>query len=321
MGQGASLFPPAPPSAAMATHRPDPELHRPDERDGYAGGEAVGPGPGAGTGQRSWHARVGIALLLLVVVGGAIAVAVGSDPDAGTTDPDAGLATGQAAGAGHETGKPAPTARPRPQLAVDTMPETTTTLPLPDPPPRDPFAPTPNIPIGTLRIPKLNVSVALAEGITLTVVDRGAGHWPGTPLPGDLGNMVVAGHRTLYQKPFARLDELAPGDKVIFDTVDGKRFTYAVRGTIIVPANNIGVASQHHAHTATLFACHPRGQATHRIVVKLRLLDDAGKPVDTDGELPPMDVGNRGTDSTLVVRKYPDDPTVNENAPLAGADR
>src|SRR5262249_50322700 len=135
-------------------------------------------------------------------------------------------------------------------------------------------------------------------------IDQGAGHWPGTPTPGGLGNMVVAGHRTLHYKPFNRLDELSAGDKVIFDAVDGHRYTYEVRGIIIVPANNIGLASQPAAPTATLFACHPKGQASHRIVAKLRLLGDDGKPVDADADLPPMDVGNRSTDNTLIVRKY-----------------
>jgi sortase A len=190
---------------------------------------------------------------------------------------------------------------------MDVITEPTTTLPLPDPPPADPYAATPRLPIGILSIPKLGVRVELMQGITLTVIDRGAGHWPGTPMPGELGNMVIAGHRTLYQKPFARLNELVPGDKVLFDTVDGKHWTYEVRGIIIVPASHIGLASQHNAHTATLFACHPKGQATHRIVAKLMLLGPDGKPVDSPENLPPLDVGNRPDDDTLIVRDYGND--------------
>jgi len=185
-------------------------------------------------------------------------------------------------------------------------PSTTTTEdpgPLPDPPPADPYAPTPQVILGTIEIPKLGVTGNLQEGITLTAINRGPGHWPGTPQPGGIGNMVVAGHRTTYSKPFARLDELVAGDKVVFRTPDGT-FVYQVRGIIVVPAQNIGIATQAKGiHTATLFACHPRGSATHRIVAKLELLGPDGKPVDAEASLPPINFGSDPvTGSTLVVR-------------------
>lgn len=267
--------------------------------------------------QRPSRTRLWLGAVVLVIVAGSLISVQALRPTPTQTAQDSGLAVGRAVGGDPGASSSRATSTGRPQLALGEM-ETTTTLPLPDPPPIDPYAPTPRIPLATLTIPRLNVAVTMFSGITLTAIDRGSGHWPGTPLPGDLGNMVVAGHRTLHAKPFARLDELKEGDKVIFDTVDGKRSTYAVRGTIIVPANNIGVASQHHAHTATLFACHPKGKATHRIVAKLRLLDEAGNPVDQDSALPPMDVGNRPTDSTLVIRKYDDQPQAGGD-PFAGA--
>ncbi len=197
---------------------------------------------------------------------------------------------------------------PPPTTAPPTteLPTTTTTEdpgPLPDPPPADPYAPTPQVILGTIEIPKLEVKGNLQEGITLTAINRGPGHWPGTPPPGGIGNMVVAGHRTTYSKPFARLDELVKGDKVVFRTPDGT-FVYQVRGVIVVPAQNIGIATQAKGiHTATLFACHPRGSATHRIVAKLELLGPDGRPVDPPSALPPVDFGSDPvTGSTLVVR-------------------
>jgi sortase A len=179
--------------------------------------------------------------------------------------------------------------------------------------------------LATLTIPRIGLKVDLLEGVTLTVIDQATGHWPGTPAPGGLGNMVIAGHRTVKQHPFERLDELKPGDPVIFDTADGHRYTYQVRGTIIVPASSLGIISQSDAHTATLFACHPLGQATQRIVVKLRLLDDHGQPVDPDSALPPMDVGNRPVDNTALVRAPATDPqssdaTVDDPTAGTGAD-
>lgn len=199
---------------------------------------------------------------------------------------------------------------PPPTLVVSTAttstttPTTTTTeaVPVPDPLPADPYADTPQQVLGQVEIPKLGVTGDLQQGITLTAINRGPGHWPGTPMPGGLGNMVVAGHRTTYTKPFARLDELVEGDQVVFRTPDGT-FTYAVRGVIIVPAANIGIAAASRAHTATLFACHPRGSATHRIVAKLALLGADGLPVDPPEALPPVEAGaDPVTDTTLVVR-------------------
>jgi len=258
------------------------------------------------------------ALFAILIVAGVLIGARSRTPAAAVVDPDDGMAVGMSAG--RDASASAAAATVPAVLNVEPEPTTTgTTLPLPDPPPRDQYAPTPNVPLATITIPKLKVTVTMFEGVTLTAVDRGSGHWPGTPQPGDLGNMVVAGHRTLYQKPFARLDELGVGDKVLFTKTDGSVFTYAVRGTIIVPADNIGVASQHSAHTATLFACHPRGQATHRIVTKLALLGPDGKPVDAEADLPPMDVGLRPNDGTLVVRDYGDNPNVSPLDPLTGA--
>jgi len=70
-----------------------------------------------------------------------------------------------------------------------------------------------------------------------------------------------------------------------------------------VPAANVGIGAQSDAHTATLFACHPKGSAAERIVTKLRLLDDAGRPVDDEAALPPIEQGSDPvTDTTLMVR-------------------
>lgn len=197
-------------------------------------------------------------------------------------------------------------AEPLPTTTTTTAPSTTTTaleaIPLPDPLPTNPYEATPEVVLGTIEIPKLGVAEDLQSGMTLTAINRGPGHWPGTAEPGRLGNMVVAGHRTTYSRPFADLDQLVAGDQVIFTTDRGVA-TYEVRGVIIVPESHVGIAAQSNAHTATLFACHPKGSATHRIVAKLRLLGPDGTPVDPDEALPPIEQGaDPATDTTLVVR-------------------
>lgn len=193
---------------------------------------------------------------------------------------------------------PAPSTTSTTSPPAEPVPE----VPVPEALPHYAYEETPQIVLGTLEIPRLGVVAELQEGMTLTAINRGPSHWPGTALPGNPGNVVVAGHRTTYSRPFADLDLLVEGDQVVFRMKDGEVFTYEVRGVIIVPAEAIGIASQTWARTATLFACHPKGSATHRVVAKLRLLDENGEPVDNDVLLPPLDVGLRPQDYELIVR-------------------
>ena len=257
---------------------------------------------------RSTAALAVVALLSLVLV---VRVAIGQADD-GT-----GLAVGSAAAdlasstttSTTTTEPPATTAPPAP---------TTTEPPLPEPLPSDPYAATPAVTLGRMRIPKLGVDQPLGEGMTLTAINRGPSHWPGTAGPGERGNMVVAGHRTTMSRPFLDLDKLAPGDTVVVDTPQAS-YTYLVRGVIVVPESHIGIASANGAHTATLFACHPKGSATHRIVAKLALLGPDGRLVDDEAVLPPVDFGTEATASTLVVRSTESSSTPLPVDPFAGS--
>src|SRR4029079_2263948 len=139
-------------------------------------------------------------------------------------------------------------------------------LPSPIPPP-DPYAPEPVVQIATLRIPKIGLTAPLYEGVSLTVINNGPGHWPGTAPPGTWGNSVIAGHRTTYTQPFLNIDALAPGDQIIFDLPDGTEATYATTGTEVVAPNALWIVNQTPGSTVTLFSCHPKGSAAQRLVV------------------------------------------------------
>ncbi len=121
-----------------------------------------------------------------------------------------------------------------------------------------------------MSIPKIGVDAPLLEGIRLTTLDRGPGHWPGTAMPGEVGNVVVAGHRTSHEADFRHLDQLVPGDDVVFNTEAGV-ITYKVTGTQIVQPDAIWIVDPTDTPTATLFACHPLGSTAQRIVVNLEL--------------------------------------------------
>ena len=190
-----------------------------------------------------------------------------------------------------------------PQLRVTTS--TLPPLPIPDPLPANANAATPRSSSAPSPCRSIGVTADIQEGVTLTAINRGPGHWPNTAMPGALGNVVIAGHRTTYSKPFNRLNDLQPGDQVTMTTAEG-RFVYQVRGVVIVPGEAVDIATQTYAHTATLFACHPPGSARQRIVAKLRLLDGSGRPVDSDAALPPLDEGSQETGHSLVVRSGTD---------------
>jgi LPXTG-site transpeptidase (sortase) family protein len=125
--------------------------------------------------------------------------------------------------------------------------------------------------IGRVDIPKIGVSQPMFDGVGLDVLANGPGHWPGTAMPGDTGNNVVAGHRVTHTHPFLDIDQLQPGDQVIFTTAAG-RFVYAVTQTFIVTPDATWIANPTSDPTMTLFACHPKHQKTHRIVVVGRLV-------------------------------------------------
>lgn len=157
--------------------------------------------------------------------------------------------------------------------STTTTPAVAETLPNPESPPADPRAPETLTQLGTIEIPKIGVVKAMYEGITLTTLDHGPGHWPGTAMPGQLGNVVIAGHRVSHDKPFRNLDQLVVGDDVILTTDDG-RFVYKVTGTDIVYPDALWIADQTPDYTATLFACTPPGSTRQRIVVHLALSPD-----------------------------------------------
>lgn len=150
--------------------------------------------------------------------------------------------------------------------STTTTTTTTTTLPTPIPPPSDTEAAEPVIELGTISIPAIDVEMGLHEGIRLTTLDLGPGHWPGTAMPGAQGNVVVAGHRVSKHQVFLRINEPVIGDEIIYETDDG-RFVYAVTDMQVIEPTDLWIINQTPAHTTTLFACHPPGSTAQRYAV------------------------------------------------------
>ncbi len=154
--------------------------------------------------------------------------------------------------------------------STTTLPPTTLpALPQPIAPPPEDGSTEPRMELGTIEIPRLGLQRTLQEGIRLSTLDRGPGHWPGTAMPGDVGTVVVAGHRVSHNADFRHVDQLQAGDEVIFTTGAG-RFVYLVTEIRIVGPDALWIVDQTYDRTATLFACHPPGSTRERIVVHLR---------------------------------------------------
>jgi sortase A len=124
-----------------------------------------------------------------------------------------------------------------------------------------------------LRIPKLGVNVVVVQGIDENSLRAGAGHYPETPLPCEVGDVAIAGHRTTYGKPFANIDRLAPGDKIVLATPVGT-CVYQVSQApfVVLPDDWQVVANTPGQFELTLTACHPKGSASHRLVIKAQMI-------------------------------------------------
>ena len=92
-----------------------------------------------------------------------------------------------------------------------------------------------------------------------------------TPLPGQAGNVAIAGHRTTYLHPFYNLNLLVPGDSIVIDTVQGI-FLYHVLTSVAVSPTDVAVAAPTPTPTLTLTTCNPRYSAAQRLVVHAALV-------------------------------------------------
>jgi sortase A len=133
------------------------------------------------------------------------------------------------------------------------------------------------VPVGDsltrLKIPALGVDVVVVEGTTTSALRAGAGHYAGTPLPCDPGNVAIAGHRTTYGKPFNQIDRLKPGDAIILETPIGTCTYQVAKAPFVVLPSDVTVvdappAAATPARWLTLTSCTPKGSASHRIIVR-----------------------------------------------------
>jgi sortase A len=121
--------------------------------------------------------------------------------------------------------------------------------------------------MGRLEIPRLGLSVIVAEGTGETTLRRAAGHIAGTSLPGHAGNVGIAGHRDALFRP---LRNILPGDVIMMSTLLGE-YRYRVVSTKIVAPSDVTVLNTDRRQVLTLVTCYPFyfvGPAPNRFVVR-----------------------------------------------------
>src|SRR5688500_9267223 len=154
-------------------------------------------------------------------------------------------------------------------------------VPAPEPEPAAPVAATPRPPalprsaakwergsgrgdaVARLRIPRLGLNEVVVNGTDAATLKRGPGRYLKSAMPGEGELVYIAGHRTTYGAPFARIDRLARGDQVFVEVPYGT-FEYRVTGHRIVPATRTSELRSRGVEQPALQACHPRFFASER---------------------------------------------------------
>lgn len=151
--------------------------------------------------------------------------------------------------------------------------------------------------MGTVRIPRIGVTLPIRHGSDEAALANGAGHLYGTSLPvgGKSTHTVITAHRGVPDKElFTRLDELRKGD-VFYLTVAGRTIAYKVfRIMDVDPQDTSHVRIEQGGDLATLLTCTPYGVNTQRLLVTGRraaMPDDVPKPEDAPKDMKPLWVG------------------------------
>jgi LPXTG-site transpeptidase (sortase) family protein len=124
-------------------------------------------------------------------------------------------------------------------------------------------------PLGRIEISRIGLGVMIMEGIDRRTLRRAAGHLPGTPLPGQLGNVAIAGHRDTFFKP---LRNIRRDDEITLTTLN-ESYRYRVDSTSVVEPQETHVLDDSDDAILTLVTCYPFnfvGSAPKRFIVRAR---------------------------------------------------
>jgi sortase A len=141
--------------------------------------------------------------------------------------------------------------------------------------------------IGEMIIPRLNLKTIVVQGESSKALRRAIGHLPETPMPGEPGNVAIAGHRDTFFRP---LRGIQTGDAISIKTPAGE-FQYQVESTEVVLPNDVQVLKPSHGNTLTLVTCFPFyyvGSAPKRFIVHARQISPSPAQSPTAQTIPSM---------------------------------
>lgn len=121
--------------------------------------------------------------------------------------------------------------------------------------------------LGQIEIPRLALRAIIVHGNSPVILQRGVAHLPETPMPGEWGNVVLAGHRDTFFHPLRRI---RPGD-IIRLQADAETFEYRVESTSVVSSTDVQVLRPSNTRSLTLITCFPFeyvGAAPNRFIVR-----------------------------------------------------
>jgi sortase A len=127
--------------------------------------------------------------------------------------------------------------------------------------------------IGEIQVPRLGLSAMVVQGDSAASLRRAVGHMTKSALPGEWGNVALAGHRDTYFRP---LREIRIGDEIQFETAEYS-FEYVVESIEVVAPTDVRVLEATSGHDLTFITCFPFhyvGPAPKRFIVRAKQADE-----------------------------------------------
>jgi sortase A len=121
--------------------------------------------------------------------------------------------------------------------------------------------------LGEIQVPRLGLDAMVVQGDSAATLRRAVGHVSKSALPGEWGNVALAGHRDTFFRP---LRNIRVGDEIRFETRE-RRFEYRVQSIEVVAPTDLRVLEPSTGHDLTLLTCFPIyyvGPAPNRLVVR-----------------------------------------------------
>jgi sortase A len=121
--------------------------------------------------------------------------------------------------------------------------------------------------LGRIEISAIGLTAMILEGTDARTLRRAVGHIPGTPLPGQRGNVAITGHRDTFFRP---LRNIRKDDEIRLTTLSGS-YRYWVDSIKVVEPEDTKVLNSSDDAILTLVTCYPFyfvGPAPKRFIVR-----------------------------------------------------